>query len=69
MTIPRFLRLGPKDPSPKTAPPASKGKTRLQQFLARSRPSLSRRTGARLVSLHIAQAHAGTGRNLDLDWR
>ncbi len=50
------------------APPAVKNKTRLQQFLARRRPSLSRETGIRLISLSIARAHARTGRDIDLDW-
>ena len=53
---------------PPCAPPAVKEKTRLQQFLARLRPSLSRETGIRLISLNIVRAHARTGRGLDLDW-
>ena len=93
MTIPRFLRLGPKELSPLAraeikqrriatlfnklfderphpwAPPAAKDKTRLQQFLARLRPSLSRETGIRLISLNIVRTHARTGRDIDLDWR
>ena len=64
----RYRDLFDERPHP-WAPPAAKDKTRLQRFLARLRPRLGRRTGTRLISLHIAQTHAGTGRELDLDWR
>lgn len=73
MTIPRFLRHGPKNPFSKSKPAAInqkiKEKTQLQQFLTLPRPSLSRETGIRLISLSIARAHARTGRGLDPDWR
>jgi len=66
--IPRFLRSGPKESGSKTERGAAPNKTRLQTFLARRRPSLSRLTAARLISLNITRAHAGTGFEVDLDW-